>query len=117
MEQLRSYVDERLVAGCLHGGDFILAIPNPRPSYIRWGRWRGSGNTGENYKETSSKHIKRQAGDAGQSPTRRKRPKTAHISELKEAADRLASAFADVDEEELVAEFKELRRRGKGASR
>ena len=50
-------------------------------------------------------------------PTRRKRPKTAHISELKEAADRLASALADVDEEELVAEFKELRRRGKGASR
>jgi len=39
------------------------------------------------------------------------------ISELKEAADRLASALADVDEEELVAEFKELRRRGKGASR
>jgi len=50
-------------------------------------------------------------------PTRRKRPKTAHMSELKEAADRLASALADVDEEELVAEFKELRRRGKGASR
>ncbi len=48
---------------------------------------------------------------------RRKRPKTAHISELKEAADRLASALADVDEEELVAEFKELRRRGKGVSR
>ena len=43
--------------------------------------------------------------------------KTAHISELKEAADRLASALADVDEEELVAEFKELRRRRKGASR
>ena len=41
----------------------------------------------------------------------------ARISELKEAADRLASALADVDEEELVAEFKELRRRGKGASR
>jgi hypothetical protein len=50
-------------------------------------------------------------------PTRRKRPKTAHITELKEAADRLASALADVDEEELVAEFKELRRRGKAASR
>jgi hypothetical protein len=38
-------------------------------------------------------------------------------SELKEAADRLASALADVDEEELVADFKELRRRGKDASR
>jgi hypothetical protein len=50
-------------------------------------------------------------------PTRRKRPKTAHMSELKEAADRLASALADADEEELVADFKELRRRGKGAPR
>src|ERR1700674_232470 len=50
-------------------------------------------------------------------PTRRKRPKTAHMSELKEAADRLASELADVDEEELVADFKELRRRGKGVSR
>ncbi len=39
------------------------------------------------------------------------------MSELKEAADRLASALADVDEEELVADFKELRRREKGASR
>lgn len=51
-------------------------------------------------------------------PTPRKRPKkTAHISELKAAADRLASVLANVDEEELVAEFKELRRRGKRASR
>ena len=39
------------------------------------------------------------------------------ISELKAAAERLASALADVDEEQLVSEFKELRRRGKGASR
>ena len=45
-------------------------------------------------------------------PTRRKRPKTADLSELKAAADRLAKALADVDEEEFVAEFKELRRRG-----
>jgi len=37
--------------------------------------------------------------------------------ELKAAAERLASALADVDEEQLVSEFKELRRRGKGASR
>src|SRR5205807_10107370 len=50
-------------------------------------------------------------------PTRRKRPKTAHMPELKEAADRLASALADVDEEELVADFKKLRRREQGASR
>jgi hypothetical protein len=50
-------------------------------------------------------------------PTRRKRPKTAELSELKAAADRLAKALTDVDEEELVAEFKEVRRRGKGAAR
>jgi len=46
-------------------------------------------------------------------PTRRKRPKTAELSELKAAADRLAKALADVDEEKLVAEFNQLRRRGK----
>ena len=40
-----------------------------------------------------------------------------HMSELREAADRIGSALADDDEEELVADFKELRRRGKGASR
>ncbi len=50
-------------------------------------------------------------------PTRRKRPKTADLSELKAAADRLAKALADVDEEELVAEFKELRRRRKRPAR
>jgi len=47
-------------------------------------------------------------------PTRRKRPKSADLSELKAAADRLAEALADIDEEELVTEFKQLRRRGKG---
>jgi hypothetical protein len=50
-------------------------------------------------------------------PTRRKRPKTADISELKAAADRLAMALADLDEDDLVADFKELRRRGKGGAR
>ena len=50
-------------------------------------------------------------------PTRRKRPKTADLSELKAAADRLAQALGDVDEEELVAEFKQARRHAKGASR
>lgn len=50
-------------------------------------------------------------------PTRRKRPKSADLAELKAAADRLAEALADVDEEELVTEFKQLRRRGKGAVR
>ena len=46
-------------------------------------------------------------------PTRRKHPKTADLSELKAAADRLAEALADVDEEEFVADFKQLRQRGK----
>jgi hypothetical protein len=46
-------------------------------------------------------------------PTRRKQPKTADFSELKAAADRLAKALANVDEEDLVADFKQLRRRGK----
>lgn len=50
-------------------------------------------------------------------PTRRKRPKTADLSELKAAADRLAVALADVDEDELVAEFKEFRRRNRTAAR
>ena len=49
-------------------------------------------------------------------PTRRKQPKAAELSELKAAADRLASALADVDEEELVADFKRSRRRGKRSS-
>jgi hypothetical protein len=46
-------------------------------------------------------------------PTRRKRPKAAEVSELKAAADRLAKALAGVDEEEVVAEFKGMRRKGK----
>ena len=50
-------------------------------------------------------------------PTRRKRTKTADLSELKAAADRLSQALADVDEEEVVDEFKTLRRRGKGVDR
>jgi hypothetical protein len=50
-------------------------------------------------------------------PTRRKHTKTADVSELKAAADRLSQALADVDEDELVDEFKTLRRRGKVASR
>lgn len=50
-------------------------------------------------------------------PTRRKRPMSADLSELKAAADRLAEALADVDEEALVTEFKQLRRREKSAAR
>jgi UDP-N-acetyl-D-mannosaminuronate dehydrogenase len=49
-------------------------------------------------------------------PTRRKRSRAADLSEIKAAADRLAEVLADVDEEELVAEFKQLRRR-RGATR
>ena len=50
-------------------------------------------------------------------PTRRRRRKAAEISELRAAADRLVEALAEVDEEELVAEFKEMRRHGKAAKR
>jgi hypothetical protein len=47
-------------------------------------------------------------------PTRRKQPKTANLAELKAAAARLAEALADVDEEQVVVEFKQLRRQQKG---
>lgn len=50
-------------------------------------------------------------------PTRRRGAKTADLSELKAAADRLAEALSDVDEEKLVSEFKQLRRRGKSVAR
>jgi PHD/YefM family antitoxin component YafN of YafNO toxin-antitoxin module len=50
-------------------------------------------------------------------PTRRKRPKTAGLDELRAAAERLAKLLADADEEEVVAEFKQLRRQKKGPSR
>lgn len=49
-------------------------------------------------------------------PTRRKRPKKAELSELKAAADRLAKALASLEEEEVVSEFKAVRRRGSGAA-
>lgn len=49
-------------------------------------------------------------------PTRRKHPGTAEISELRAAADRLAAALADVDEEELISEFKAARRRGRSSA-
>jgi hypothetical protein len=50
-------------------------------------------------------------------PTPRRKRNAAERSELKAAADRLAEVLADVDEEELVAEFKQMRRRGKAAMR
>ena len=50
-------------------------------------------------------------------PTQRKRPKRAELGELKAAADRLAKVLADVDEEEVVAEFKRMRRQKKNKTR
>ena len=48
-------------------------------------------------------------------PTRRKNVTSADPRDLKAAADRLAQALTDVDEEELVTEFKQMRRRRKPA--
>jgi PHD/YefM family antitoxin component YafN of YafNO toxin-antitoxin module len=39
----------------------------------------------------------------------RRRSKSADISELKAAADRLAQILTDVDEKEIVSEFQDLR--------
>ncbi len=49
-------------------------------------------------------------------PTRSKKPKEAEVTELRAAATRLAELLADVDEEEIVSEFKQLRRQ-KGSTR
>ena len=49
-------------------------------------------------------------------PTRRKRTRDRDLSELKAAADRLSQALADIDEEELVDEFKTLRAAREGSS-
>jgi hypothetical protein len=46
-------------------------------------------------------------------PTRRKRSHSADPRDLKEAADRLTEALSDVNEEELIADFKQMRRRAK----
>ena len=45
-------------------------------------------------------------------PTLRKSVKSADIGDLRAAAKRIAEAMSDVDEEEIVAEFKQLRRKG-----
>ncbi len=50
-------------------------------------------------------------------PTRRRSPSTAGPSELRAAADRLAAALADVNEEEFAAEFKRRRRQRRGSAR
>ncbi len=50
-------------------------------------------------------------------PTPRSQMKSAELAELRAAADRLAEALADVDEEEVVADFKRMRNRGTGKTR
>jgi hypothetical protein len=50
-------------------------------------------------------------------PTPRKPVKSADLSELRDAADRLATALADADEEEIVTEFKQVCSRGKASAR
>ncbi|MGA3045030.1 MAG: prevent-host-death protein [Terracidiphilus sp.] len=50
-------------------------------------------------------------------PTPRKQVKPADVGDLKAAADRLAATLADVDEDEMVAEFKQLRRSKKAGAR
>jgi len=50
-------------------------------------------------------------------PTRGKHSRTADLTELKAAADRLAEVLADINEEEFVTEFKQRRRQRKGAAR
>jgi len=50
-------------------------------------------------------------------PTPRKAVKSADHLDLRAAADRLAEAISDVDEEAFVAEFKQMRRSGNDKSR
>jgi hypothetical protein len=49
-------------------------------------------------------------------PTPRK-ARQVDTSELRDAADRLAAALSDADEEEIVAEFKQARHKGKATAR
>ncbi len=46
-------------------------------------------------------------------PTPRKAARSADVAELRAAADRLAEALGDLDEEQVVTEFKQMRRRSK----
>jgi hypothetical protein len=50
-------------------------------------------------------------------PTPRKSVKSAEMTELRAAADRLAAALSNADEEEIVAEFNQTRRAKKAAGR
>jgi PHD/YefM family antitoxin component YafN of YafNO toxin-antitoxin module len=43
-------------------------------------------------------------------PTPRKAVRSADLAELRAAADRLAESLADLDEEKVVTEFKQIRR-------
>jgi hypothetical protein len=53
--------------------------------------------------------ITRRGGTIGvYTPTRRKPVISPDMTELRAAADRLAAALSDVDEEEIVAEFKSM---------
>jgi len=46
-------------------------------------------------------------------PTPRRQIKSADLGDLRAAADQLAATLSDVDEEAMVAEFKQLRRRNR----
>jgi antitoxin (DNA-binding transcriptional repressor) of toxin-antitoxin stability system len=48
-------------------------------------------------------------------PARRRRKDAASVSELRAAADRLAEALADIDEDQLIEEFSQARRAGRKA--
>ncbi|HEX4064753.1 MAG TPA: prevent-host-death protein [Acidobacteriaceae bacterium] len=50
-------------------------------------------------------------------PTPRKSVRSAGQAELRAAADRLVQALSDVDEEEVVAEFKQMRRAKRTSNR
>jgi hypothetical protein len=50
-------------------------------------------------------------------PTPRKAMRSADLAELRAAADRLAEALSDVDKEDVVSEFKRMRRLGRAAGR
>ena len=50
-------------------------------------------------------------------PTPRKPSRSADLGELRAAADRLAEALAGVDEDEVIAEFKQMRRSSKKTAR
>jgi hypothetical protein len=49
-------------------------------------------------------------------PIPRKSVKSPDMAELRAAADRLAAALSDVDEEQIIAEFKKMRRTRKASA-